>query len=224
MAQAAWWRGPPPGRARWPPGPPGLRLRLPFGDLLSSRCRNFCYIFSRIFPALYLAISCVFFLICFCQDKKLLLEMSSCGSSGEDFMGRHLREVQKDLNQRKYVDWATEEEIAARQAEMERSVREEVKMVTIQQEGDPSTRGASSNNPILVGFVNPQHDLSLNLSGTAPSLEDQRITSTISEAYRITNQLCEDFRVLKVQVEILEDENQTLRRIIRDLKNQKEQE
>ena len=153
-----------------------------------------------------------------------MFEMSSCDSSGEDYMGRRLRRVQQDVNQGKVIGWATEEEIAARQAEMKRSMREEVKMVTIQQEGDPSTRGASSNNPILVGFVNPQHDLSLNLSGTSPSLEDQRITSTISEAYRITNQLCKDFRVLKVQVEILEDENQTLRRIIRDLKNQQEQE
>src|ERR1041385_1289954 len=53
--------------------------------------------------------------------------MSSCGSSGEDFLGWRLRQVQKDLNQGKHVDWATEEEIAARQAEMERSVREEVK-------------------------------------------------------------------------------------------------
>ena len=139
-------------------------------------------------------------------------------------MGRRLREVQKDLNQGKYVDWATEEEIAARQAEMERSVREEVKIITAQQIGGPSTQGGRSSNPIMVGSVQPHYDLSLNLSGTAPSLEDQRINSTISEAYRITNQLCEDFRVLKVQVEILEDENQTLRRIIKDLKNQQEQE
>ena len=55
--------------------------------------------------------------------------MSSCGSSGEDFLGWHLRQVQKDLNQGKHVDCATEEEIAARQAEMERSVREEVKTI-----------------------------------------------------------------------------------------------
>ena len=76
----------------------------------------------------------------------------------------------------------------------------------------------------MVGFVQPQYDLSLNLSGTPPPLEDPRMTSTISEAYLITNQFCEDFRVLKVQVEILEAKNQALRRIIRDLKNQKEQE
>jgi len=137
-------------------------------------------------------------------------------------MGHRLRRVQQDVNQGKVVGWATEEEIAARQAEMERSVREEVKMVTIQQEGDPSTRGANSNNPILVGFVNPQHDLSLNLSGTDPPREAPRVSSTISEAHRIADQICEDFRVLRAQVAILEAENQTLRRIIADMKNTKQ--
>jgi hypothetical protein len=156
------------------------------------------------------------FSVCFCQGEKLLLEMSSCGSSGEDFLGWRLRQVQKDLNQGKHVDWATEEEIAARQAEMERSVREEVKTITAQQQGGPS-------NPIMVGSVQPQYDLSLNLSGPSTSLEDQRMLSTISEAYRITNQLFEDFRVLKVQVEVLESENRTLCRVIRDLMKQPQQ-
>ena len=88
-------------------------------------------------------------------------------------MGRRLRQLQQDYNQRKYVGWATEEEIAARQAEMERSVRKQVKIVTAQQEGGPS-------NYIMVGFVQPQYDLSLKLSGTNPSLEDPQRPSTIS--------------------------------------------
>ena len=128
-------------------------------------------------------------------------------------MGRCLRQLQQDYNQRKYVGWATEEEIAARQAEMEHSVRKEVKIITAQQEGGPS-------NPIMVGFVQPRYDLSLKLLGTTPSLEDPQRPSTVSEAYRVTNQFCEDFRVLKAQVEILEAENQCMRRIITDLKNE----
>src|SRR3954463_4115664 len=100
---------------------------------------------------------------------------------------------------------------------MERSVREEVKTITAQQQGGPS-------NPIMVGSVQPQYDLSLNLSGPSTSLEDQRKLSTISEAYRITNQLFEDFYVIKVQVEVLESENRTLRLVIRDLKKQPQQE
>ena len=61
--------------------------------------------------------------------------MSSCGSSGEYYMGRRLRQLQQDYNQKKYIEWDTEEEIAARKAEMEHSVRKEVKTVTAQQEG-----------------------------------------------------------------------------------------
>src|SRR3954469_5491968 len=93
----------------------------------------------------------------------MLVEMSSCGSSGEDYMVSRLRQLQQDYNQRKYVGWATEEEIGARQAEMERSVRKEVKIVTAQQQVGPS-------NPIMVGFFQPQYDLSLKLSGTTPPL------------------------------------------------------
>src|SRR3954463_13856552 len=97
--------------------------------------------------------------------------MSSCGSSGEDYMGRRLRQLQQDYNQKKYVRWATEEEIAARKSEMEGSMRKEIKTVTAQQEGGPS-------NPIMVGFVQPQYDLSLKLSGSTPSLEDPQRSST----------------------------------------------
>src|ERR1043165_10177823 len=105
--------------------------------------------------------------------------MSSCGSSGEEFMGRRLRQLQQDYNQRKYVGWDTEEEIAARKAEMERSMRKEVKTVTAQQEGGP-------RNPIMVGFVQPQYDLSLKLAGTAPPTGALQVPSTVSEAYLIT--------------------------------------
>src|SRR3954468_24214509 len=63
---------PPPGRAGHPPGCPGLRLRLHLGSEPSFCCRNFCYIFARIVPAPYLAISCVFFLGLFLPGKLLV--------------------------------------------------------------------------------------------------------------------------------------------------------
>src|SRR3954464_3359357 len=114
-------------------------------------------------------------------------------------MGRRLRQLQQDYNKSKYIGWATKEEIAAWKAEMERSVRKEVKIVTTRQEGGP-------RNPIMVGFVQPHYDFSLKLLGTTPPLEGPQIPSTDSKAYRVTNQFCEDFRVLKAQVEILEAE------------------
>src|SRR4051812_32259111 len=85
--------------------------------------------------------------------KRYFLEMSSCNSSGEDYMGRRLRQVQQYYNQGKYMEWDTEEEIVARQAEMECSVRE-VKIVTAQQQGDPSTKRVSSSNPIMGDLSN----------------------------------------------------------------------
>ena len=132
-------------------------------------------------------------------------------------MGRRICHVQQDVNQGKFVGWATEEEIAARQEEMERSVREEVKIVSAHQRGNPSTRGASSSNPILVGFINPHYDISLNLSGAAPPLGTPYVSPTISEAHRITDQFYEDFRVLKAKVAILEAENNALRHMVENL-------
>src|SRR3954468_8178351 len=100
---------------------------------------------------------------------------------------------------------------------MERSVRKEVNTVTAQQEGDPS-------NPIMVGFFQPQYDLSLKLARTTPPTGALQAPSTVSEAYLITNRFCEDFRVLKAQVEILEHENLALQRVIKDLKKQEQKE
>src|SRR3954471_12482499 len=86
--QEAPWRGPTPGRARHPPGCPGLRLRLHLGSEPSFCCRNFCYIFARIVPAPYLAISCVFFLGLFLPGKLLadLGTMASPSSPKDKFV------------------------------------------------------------------------------------------------------------------------------------------
>ena len=100
-AQATPWRGLPPGRAGRPPGHPGVRLRLHFGSLPSFCCRNFCYIFARIIPVLYLAIPCVFFLICCCQEKfqQNLGAMASPSSPKDKFVvnviNPHLTEVRR---------------------------------------------------------------------------------------------------------------------------------
>ena len=62
----------------------------------------------------------------------------------------------------------------------------------------------------MVGFIQPQYDLSLTLSGTTPPLECPKMPSTVSKDYRVTKQFCENFRVLKAQLEILEAENHAL--------------
>src|ERR1043165_7505996 len=92
---------PPPGRARHPPGCPGPRLRLHLGLKPSFYCRNFFYIFARIVPAPYLAISCVFFLGMFLPGKLSadLGAMASPSSPKDKFLvnviNPYLAEVRK---------------------------------------------------------------------------------------------------------------------------------
>ena len=132
-------------------------------------------------------------------------------------MARRLRRVQQDINQGNFVGWATKEEVAARRADMDRCVREEIRIVAVHQQGEPSTRGSSPNNPILVGFVNPQYTFSHDVSGTIPPRGDPKISPLMTEAHRVTDQFCEDFCVLKAEVAILEAKNLILQRMIEDV-------
>ena len=67
------------------------------------------------------------FRVVLARVSKLSIDMSSCGSSDEDYAARRLHQIQQDINQGTFVDWATDEEIAARRADMKWNVREEVR-------------------------------------------------------------------------------------------------
>ena len=92
---------PPLGRAGRPPGHPAARLRPRFGPLPSFLCINFSYIFARVVPATYLAISRVFSSICFCQEIfQLNLGAMASPSSPKDMfvvnvINPYLAEVKK---------------------------------------------------------------------------------------------------------------------------------
>ena len=62
--------------------------------------------------------------------------MASRGVRGEKYAARRRRELERDAEEGTFVGWATEEEIAARRADMDRSVREEVKVVPSRQQGE----------------------------------------------------------------------------------------
>ena len=130
--------------------------------------------------------------------------MSSCGSSGEDYAARHLRRIQQDINCGDFMNWATDEEIAARKAELERNVREEVRRAENQRPG----------NTTFVGSINPQRVYSHNVPGTVPQQQDPHIAPLLSEAHRVADQFCKQFRCLKAEVAILEAENLELRRCL----------
>ena len=81
--------------------------------------------------------------------------MASRGAYGENYASRRRLELERDVEEGTFVGWATEEEIAARRADMDRSVREEV-------QGGPSRQQGESrpSNSTFVGSINPQRAFS----------------------------------------------------------------
>ena len=139
--------------------------------------------------------------------------MSSGGSSGEDYAVRRLRQIQQDINHGNFVNWATDEEIAARKADLECNVREEVRRAASCRPGG-RTGNPKPGNPTFVGSINPQCAYSHDVLGTVPQQQDTHIAPLLAEAHRVTDQFCEQFRCLKAEVAILEAENLELRRCL----------
>jgi len=135
--------------------------------------------------------------------------MASRGVYGEKYAARRRRELERDMDEGTFVGWATEEEIAARRADMDRSVREEV------QAGQPRQHEESRpSNSTFVGSINPQRAFSHNVQGVTPPVPDLRFFPAGAEALRTTNEFCDQYRILRAEVEILQDENNRLRRML----------
>src|SRR5664279_3727709 len=98
--------------------------------------------------------------------------MLSVGSSDEDYAARRLRRLQQDLNQGTFVDWGTEEAIAARREELEHNVRAEVRRIAPTRSTRPGTR-------ISMGSINPQHVFSHRMQGTVPPTQDLGVSPLI---------------------------------------------
>ena len=139
------------------------------------------------------------------QSSKI--KMSSAGSSGEDYIARCLRQIQQDINQGTFVGWATEEEIAARREDMDLNLREEIGRAAPHQ-----SVGSRQSNTTFVGSINPQRVFSHRMPGMVPPQEDPHRGPILAEAHRVTDQFCEEFRLLKAEVALLEAENLELRR------------
>ena len=103
--------------------------------------------------------------------------MASRGAYGEKYVARRQRELERNVEEGTFVGWATEEEIAARKADMDRSVREEV-------QAGPSCRQGESrpSNPTFVGSINPQRAFSHNVQGVTPPIPDLRFFPAAAEA------------------------------------------
>ena len=135
--------------------------------------------------------------------------MASRGVYAEKYAARRRFELERDVDEGTFVGWATEEEIAARRADMDRSVREEV------QAGQPRQHEESRpSNSTFVGSINPQRAFSHNVQGVTPPVPDLRSFPAGAEALRTTNEFCDQYRILRAEVEILQDENNRLRRML----------
>jgi hypothetical protein len=65
-----------------------------------------------------------------------------------------------------------------------------------------------------VGSVNLQRAFSHNMQGAVPSVPDLSAFPAATEAIRVTDQFCEQYRVLRAEVEILQEENNRLRQML----------
>ena len=139
--------------------------------------------------------------------------MSSQGSSSKDYAMRHRRELLQDLDQGTFVGWAEEERVTARLNEMDESVKEEVKKMSSTKR-ERQAAGLKGSKPTYVGSVNTRRAFSHNLQGAIPPVPDFSSFPAVTEALRVTDEFCDQYRVLKMEVEILQDENVRLRRML----------
>ncbi|KAK1647479.1 hypothetical protein QYE76_065284 [Lolium multiflorum] len=72
----------------------------------------------------------------------------------------------------------------------------------------------TKSKPILVGSVNTGRSFSHNLQGALPPALDLDSFPCVEEAIRVADEFCDQYRALRREVEILQEENQRLRRML----------
>ena len=122
--------------------------------------------------------------------------MSSQGSSSEDYALRRRRELLSDLDQGTFVGWV-----------------EEVKKISSSKEGQIAA-GSRARKPTFVGSINAGRAFSHNMQGPIPPVPDLSSFPAAEEALRVTDEFCDKYRVLRMEVEILQEENNRLRRML----------
>jgi hypothetical protein len=74
--------------------------------------------------------------------------------------------------------------------------------------------GSRAREPTFVGSINTGRAFSHNMQGPIPPILDLSSFPAAEEALRVTDELCDKYRVLKREVEILQEENNRLRRML----------
>jgi hypothetical protein len=71
--------------------------------------------------------------------------------------------------------------------------------------------GSRAREPTFVASINAGRAFSHNMQGPIPSIPDLCSFPAAEEALRVTDEFCDKYRVLKKEVEILQEENSRLR-------------
>jgi hypothetical protein len=74
--------------------------------------------------------------------------------------------------------------------------------------------GSGEREPTFVGTINAGHAFSHNMQGPIPPIPDLSSFPVAEEALRVTDEFCDKYRVLKREVEILQDENSGLHKML----------
>jgi hypothetical protein len=74
--------------------------------------------------------------------------------------------------------------------------------------------GSWAREPTFVGTINAGRAFSHNLQGPIPPIPDLSSFPAAEEALRVTDEFCDKYRVLKKKVEILQEENSRLHRML----------
>ena len=136
--------------------------------------------------------------------------MSSQGSSSENYELRRRHDLLRDLDQGTFVGWVEDERITARRKDMDQSVKEEVKKISLSKDGQIAV-GSRARKPTFVGSINVGRAFSHNMQGPIPPVPDLSSFPAVEGALRVTDEFCDQYRVLRMEVEILQEENNRLR-------------
>jgi hypothetical protein len=74
--------------------------------------------------------------------------------------------------------------------------------------------GSRAREPTFVGTINAGRAFSHNMQGPIPPVPDLSSFPATEEALRVTDEFCDKYRVLKREVEILQEENNRLHKML----------
>ena len=107
-------------------------------------------------------------------------------------------------------------EVETQDPKLKKEVKSKDESAMKEVKGMPSTKGEQPavRKPTFVGSVNAQRAFSHNLQGAIPPIPDYSSFPAVTEVLRVTDEFCDQYRALLREVEILQEENIRLRRML----------